>query len=154
MKQRFRLFILFGFMLSCKTQTVSENKDTSSIPIEGTWALISGTTIVKNDTSIIDYTKSLQMIKIINATHFSFLKHEINKGKDSAQYGSGGGSYTLTDNQYTEHLDYCSDRAWEGQSFSFTVSIQNDTLIQTGKEKLENLGIDRIIIEKYVRIKK
>ncbi len=154
MKLGFGLFLLCVFMISCETQTGYVNKSFSPIPIEGTWALISGTTIVKNDTSVIDYTKSLQMIKIINATHFSFLKHEMNKGKDSAMYGSGGGWYTLQDSLYTEHLDYCSDRAWEGQSFAFTVSIQNDTLIQAGKEKLENLGIDRIIIEKYVRIKK
>lgn len=154
MKQTFGLLLFCLFILSCETQTASEKKGTSLIPIEGTWALLSGTTIVKNDTSVIDYTKNLQMIKIINATHFSFLKHEMNKGKDSAMYGSGGGWYTLQDSLYTEHLDYCSDRAWEGQSFAFTVSIQNDTLIQSGKEKLENLGIDRIIIEKYVRIKK
>ena len=44
-------------------------------------------------------------------------------------------------------------REWEGHSFNFTVTISNDTLIQKGIEKVENLGIDRLIIEKYVRVK-
>ena len=127
----------------------------SSIPgIEGTWELISGTTIVKGDTTFTDYTKGQKMIKVINSSHFAFLRHDLNKGKDSsATFGSGGGRYTLTGDQYTEHLDYCSDREWEGNSFPFTVSIKNDTLIQSGTEKVEAAGIDRINIEKYFRVK-
>ena len=93
------------------------------------------------------------MIKIINATHFAFLRHDLNKGKDSAVYSSGGGRYTLADSQYTEHLDFCSAREWEGHSFQFTVSIKNDTLTQMGVERLENLGINRFNIEIYRRVK-
>lgn len=93
------------------------------------------------------------MIKILNDTHFSFLKHDLNKGKDStAIFVAGGGTYTLTDNEYTEYLDYCNAREWEGNSFHFTVIIQNDTLIQSGREKVEGTGIDRIIIERYFRV--
>jgi hypothetical protein len=55
---------------------------------------------------------------------------------------------------YTEHLAYCSARNWEGNDFSFTISIKNDTLIQSGIEKVETAGVNRINIEKYVRIKK
>jgi len=33
------------------------------------------------------------------------------------------------------------------------VKIKNDTLIQKGIEKVEKLGVDRIIVEKYVREK-
>jgi hypothetical protein len=94
------------------------------------------------------------MIKIINATHFAFLRHDLSKGKDSAVYSSGGGTYSLTDSSYTEHLDFCDAREWEGHSFQFTVSVKNDTLIQTGIEKLDSLGVNRLIIEKYVQVKK
>lgn len=93
------------------------------------------------------------MIKIINATHFAFLKHDLTHGKDSAIYESGAGKYTLEGNQYTEHLDFCNAREWEGHNFQFTVTISNDTLLQTGIEKLENLGVNRLIIEKYARVK-
>ena len=126
----------------------------STIPIEGTWELLSGTTIEKGDSTVTDYTKDLQFIKIINKTHFAFLNHDRNKGKDSvAVFSAGGGRYSLTDSSYTEHLEYCSDRQWENNDFKFAVTINNDTLVQRGIEKIENIGVNRINIEKYIRIK-
>ena len=65
--------------------------------------------------------------------------HDLTKGKDSAAfYTSGGGKYELKDSSYTEHLEYCSDRQWEGNDFHFTVTITNDTLVQQGIEKKLN----------------
>ncbi len=107
-----------------------------------------GETIVKN------YTKGKEFIKSINNTHFSFLSHDRKKGKSStAEYSAGGGHYALSDNAYTENLEYCSDRQWEGNSFNFTVMINNDTLTQQGIEKIDSLGINRINTERYVRVK-
>jgi hypothetical protein len=124
-----------------------------SIPLEGTWELISETKIEKDDTTYSAAGKDKRMIKIINKTHFSFLNHDLNQGKDSsALFVAGGGRYTLKDDQYTEHLDYCNFREWENHDFSFKVNIKNDTLTQRGTEKVEGLNIDRIIIEKYRRI--
>jgi len=127
----------------------------AALPLIGTWRLISGTTITKKDTVVTDYTKGQKFIKIINKTHFAFLRHDLEngKGKDSA-YESGAGTYTLSGNHYTEHLEYCNYREWEGKSFSFTISIKNDTLIQRGLEKVEEANINREIIERYVRVKK
>jgi len=83
------------------------------------------------------------------------LQHDLNKGKDStAVFAAGGGSYTIKDSLYTEQLEYCSARNWEGNDFPFTVQIKNDTLIQSGVEKVESAGVNRINIEKYVRFKK
>jgi Lipocalin-like domain len=122
-------------------------------PIEGTWQLISGTIVENGDTTVTDYTRDQRMIKIINATHFSFLNHDLSKGKDSsAVFAAGGGRYTLSGDQYTEHLEYCSYREWEGNTFPFTLTIQGDTLTQRGVEKIENLGVERLNIEKYKRI--
>ena len=56
----------------------------SQIPIAGTWKLITGMIIEKGDTVVTDYTKNRSFIKIINDTHFAFLQHDLNKGKDSA----------------------------------------------------------------------
>ena len=141
-------FILFLFILvSCETRK-------NSPEITGTWQLISGTLIEKQDTSVTDYTKNRKFIKIINNSHFAFLGHDLNKGKDSASfYSSGGGTYSLEGNSYTEHLEFCSDRAWEHNDFQFTISLNADTLIQKGVEKVEATGINRLNIEKYIRVK-
>lgn len=146
------------FIALCVAACSSENKINSSEKekpaIEGTWQLVSGTLIEKGDTTVTDHTKGEKMIKIINGDHFAFLRHDLHQGKDSsAIYSAGGGKYTLEGNQYTEHLEFFTDRAWENNSFKFTVSIQNDTLTQKGVEKVEKLGVERLNIEKYVRIK-
>jgi len=140
-------------LISCNNSPAEKVQTENGLPIQGTWKLISGTLIEKNDTVITDYTRGQKMIKIINDTHFSFLKHDLNKGKDSAIYSSGGGSYTLKGDQYVEHLEFCDDRQWEGNSFKFTVNINNDTLTQTGIEKIDSLGINRLNVETYVRVK-
>ncbi|MGZ5221028.1 MAG: hypothetical protein ACXWC7_13160, partial [Chitinophagaceae bacterium] len=81
MKQRIAITLIIGLLVSCETKT---NNIESSMPrIEGTWELISGTTIVKDDTTFTDYTKGQKMIKVINSSHFAFLRHDLNKGKDS-----------------------------------------------------------------------
>jgi len=151
MKQSVLLTLLSVLLISCNTST--KNNELST-PVKGTWELISGTTIVKDDTTHTDYTKGQKMIKIINDTHFAFLRHDLNQGKDSsAIFDSGAGRYTLNGDQYTEYLDYCNHREWEGHTFTFKVLVVNDTLTQSGIEKVEEAGIDRMIIEKYTRAK-
>jgi hypothetical protein len=134
---------------------ISCNTKNTALPITGTWKLLSGTVIEKNNTTVTDYTQNKQFIKIINDSHFSFLGHDLNQGKDSATafFTAGGGKYTLKDSTYTEHLEYCSDRSWENNDFPFTITIHNDTLIQQGVEKVEATGVNRLNIEKYVRVK-
>ncbi len=143
-------------LASCNTEThdnISSNK--TKLPIQGTWQLLTGTLIEKKDTTVTNYTSGKKFIKIINDTHFAFFDHDLNKSKDSAaaEFSCGGGTYTLTDSSYTENLEYCNDRQWEGNSFNFIITIKNDTLIQKGIEKVENLGINRINTEKYIRLK-
>jgi hypothetical protein len=134
--------------------TACEYKPKPESPITGTWKLLSGTTITKGVSVTTDYTKDQEFIKVINDSHFAFLKHGKNIQKDSSNhFDAGGGAYSINGDKYTEHLDYYGDKNWEGKSFDFTVSIRGDTLVQEGQEKVEKENINRTIIEKYIRLK-
>jgi len=151
MKRYLAIIIFVWVTSSCHRK---EPAAAEQIQLHGTWQLISGTLIENGDTNVTDYTRGIRMIKIINDSHFAFLNHDLNKGKDSvaAQFVAGGGRFELNGDKYTEHLEYCSDRQWEGNDFVFSVAIQNDTLTQRGVEKVEGTAIDRLNIEKYVRL--
>jgi hypothetical protein len=146
MKPFFGIIALLFVFCACEKQSTSS--------LEGTWQLISATSTEK-DSTFSTFNPKVKMIKIINASHFAFLSHDITGAKDStrAAYTAGGGSYTLKDSLYSENLEYFIDPQWENHKFEFVVKIQNDTLVQKGVEKLEKLGIDRVIVEKYVRLK-
>jgi hypothetical protein len=159
MKQLFAFLLVVTIIFSCnqngsevKTTTSTETKPMNALI--GTWKLLEATLIEKGDTTVTDYTQHSSFIKIINETHFAFLHHDLSKGKEASPvFTAGGGQYTLKDSLYTEHLGYCSDRQWEGNDFSFTVTIKNDTLIQYGVEKVESAGVNRVNMEKYVRVR-
>ena len=118
-------------------------------------------TATRKDTVIHNDVPGTKMIKIINDTHFSFLQHTLEVAPDSAAqanrlFVAGGGSYDLTGNHYTEHLEFCSAQAYEGNNFEFDLEIKGDTLIQTGIEKLKDIGAgeeNQLLMEKYIRIK-
>jgi hypothetical protein len=142
-------------LICCNNKIQEETSKSNDFSIQGTWKLISGTTIEKKGTVVTDYLNGKSFIKIIDKTHFAFMGHDLDKGKDSsAFFSSGGGTYQLNDSAYTEHLEYCNAREWEGNDFHFTVHINNDTLVQQGIEKIDSIGVNRINIEKYVRLKK
>lgn len=136
---------------SCTSSNTSTNR--SSIQLQGTWQLLSATTVTKGESTHTDYTKDQRMIKIINDSHFAFLKHDLKLNKEGKNnFDAGGGRYTLNGDQYVEFLDYYNDKNWEGKKFTFQLSMLNDTLIQTGIEKVSGTKIDRTITEKYLRI--
>lgn len=154
MKTRFEsLLLIAATLVACTGQPENKSSATTQLPLTGTWRLFRGTLIEKGDTTVTDYTKNTSFIKVINDSHFAFLLHDLNGGKDSlAVFSSGGGRYELKGNAYTEHLEYCSAREWEGHDFHFTVTIRNDTLVQSGVEKVESAGVDRVNVEEYVRV--
>src|SRR4051794_19358541 len=126
--------VISMIFLSCGSQSARNTSASTGLPIAGTWKLLKGTLVEKGNTTVTDYTKNTSFIKIINDTHFAFLQHDLDKGKDSAVFVAGGGRYTLKDSSYTEHLEYCNDRQWEGNDFKFTISVKNDTLVIKGVE--------------------
>ena len=144
-----KLFILLCLaVMACKGPIVDSSEN-----IQDTWRLISGETIRGTDTTFTDYTKDQKVLKIINDTHFSFIRHDLSKGTDTtnALFVAGAGTYQLDGDQYKEYLEFCNYRPWEGHDFEFQILIKVDTLIQTGVEKIEELGVDQIITETYIR---
>ncbi|MCK8493346.1 hypothetical protein M0L20_15875 [Spirosoma sp. RP8] len=148
MKNNCLLFL--GIALSTLYGCATKQSDT---PIQGTWELVSATATEK-DSTYSTFDPKRKMIKILNPTHFAFLNHDISGQNDSSatRFSAGGGKYTFTDSTYTEYLDYYSDKAWENNKFEFVVKLSGDTLVQKGVEKVEKLGIDRVIVETYKRV--
>jgi hypothetical protein len=123
-------------------------------PLIGSWQLVSSV-YIKKDTVIHNDLPGTSMIKILNDTHFAFMQHTVDKTDTTGIFGGGGGTYTLKDNQYTEHVEYCSARPYEGNDFEFTIEFRGDTLVQSGVEKLKEIGAgeeDMQLVEKYLRI--
>jgi hypothetical protein len=135
-------------LAACKQNVPS----TTESPLNGTWKLLSSKSIVKKDTTDTSPKPGLETLKIYNDTHFTFFTHNTDKSVP-ATYDSGAGTYTLSGDNYTEHLKYCSEREWENHDFNFTMKIGHDTITQRGVEKIDSLHIDHIIVETYVKVK-
>lgn len=133
-------------VLGCQTPS---GPSSSALPVQGTWRLITGTVVTKGVPAVTDYTRGKSFIKIINDSHFAFLTHDVNVPRDSSNhFDGGGGNYTLKGDQYTERLDYYTDKQYEGKTYTFTLTFHGDTLVQHGME-----GPDRENTERYVREK-
>ena len=145
------VILISSLLVACNSATNETETKSNANSIAGTWRLLTGVLVEKGDTTVTDYTKDISFIKIINNTHFAFLQHSTNKDS-AAAFSAGGGRYTLTDSTYTEHLEYCNAREWEGHDFTFTITRKGDTLIQHGIEKIEGTGVNRINTETYVRV--
>lgn len=139
-------------LISCNEKT--DTKVVTAPSISGTWSLVSSKVITKGDTVSTFPVKGQEMIKIFNDNTFAFFKHDLNGGKgEAAIFDSGAGTYELKDGDYSEHLAYCNYRDWENRDFKFKLRVQNDSLIQTGIEKIDSLNVNQEIVEIYVRKK-
>ena len=83
MKAAAPLFSIIVLLTACNQNTETSNEHPTKKQIEGTWKLLTGTLIEKGNTTVTDYTKGASFIKIINDSHFAFLSHDTNHGKDS-----------------------------------------------------------------------
>lgn len=152
-----RTLLILGCILYSQF-SFSQKKATglTNSSIIGTWKLVSSKKIIKKDT-VSTYPikgQSEEMLKMFNGTHFSFFKHDLQKGKTATPiFDSGAGTYALSGNQYSEHLVYCNYRDWENTKFKFTLTLKNNTLIQRGIEKIDSLNINQEIIEIYTKVK-
>jgi hypothetical protein len=153
MKIKLLTCALLATLLSCNEK--KDTKEVSATPsLTGTWKLVSGKVITKGDTVSTFPVPNQEMIKIFNEDTFAFFKHDTNGAKgDSAVFDAGSGSYTLKEDDYSEHLEYCNYRGWENRDFKFKLRMHGDTIIQTGIEKIDSLNINQEIVEVYVRKK-
>jgi PhzF family phenazine biosynthesis protein len=149
------LLVVFAVLSSsCQQAGVAKEKVPTN-QIIGTWRLVSDLIITKGDTAVSYPVKGQDdvMIKIYNASHFSFFKHDTKQGKSkNAVFDSGAGTYKLSGTDYSEHLEYCNYRKWENHDFKFQLRIQRDTLVQRGIERIDSLNVNREVIETYVRL--
>ncbi len=154
-----KTYYLASFLLLALSSCSNPQKETTETSqpagkLDGTWHLISSKSIAKGDTTVTTPPKDQEMFKMFNATNFAFFTHDLVHGKTAKPfYSSGAGTYTLSGDDYTEHLAYCDARDWENRDFKFKLTVSHDTLVQKGIEKIDSLKVDHEIIETYVRVK-
>jgi hypothetical protein len=151
MKLTSALLLSVLLLAACQPKTDSTGTKEPS-RLSGTWQLVSARIITEGDTAITFPVPNREMIKMFTDNEFAFFNHNIRQtSKDSAIFSAGSGTYTLKGEDYTERLTYCNSREWENHDFHFKLTLKNDTLTQTGIEKIDSLGINQEIIEIYVR---
>jgi hypothetical protein len=95
----------------------------------GTWQLVS--TKYGDATNFTDYPPERRRIKMITATHFTWVDYAV----DTKKVGSmAGGTYTLKGNAYTETIDFAGEgmEPYAGQKQEMTISVDGDKLFQSG----------------------
>ena len=157
-KKKIAFFILILCFINCiglafcyfniENQEVKVSITSKSNNIEGTWKMIYAE-MIENDSLKLKDLSNTTFIKIINNNHFSFFNQENDSNENF--YG-GAGTYTLEGSNYIETLNFTGVEAIKNHVFPFLIEIKGDTLIQSGIEKVEAAGIDRKIIEKYIKI--
>jgi hypothetical protein len=146
---KFSFYIFFCFLLIFLMGSSPEKV----MPLEGTWDLISGHSI-RPDTTTQNFPRSdySRQIKFIGKNFYCWVRQDTSM-KIS---GFGAGSYTLKGNTYTENLEMFYRTTFIGHTLTFKVEIKEDTLIQSGKMSLEDMGIGSYnynLYEVYTRIK-
>lgn len=99
----------------------------SKSSIEGAWELVSGEIGGQAET----FQEGTKQRKLICSNHFVWVIFDT-KGKPSY---TGGGTYILRGNSYSEHIQFMNVNAAEkyiGKDQPFTVRVDGDTLTQTG----------------------
>ena len=96
----------------------------------GTWRHLSSKESGAKEFS--DVSKDQIHIKMITATHFTWVMYDSNTKLVSA---SMGGSYTLVGDKYTEKVEFYLPEAmkeYSGKDQVFTIKIDGDKLLQSG----------------------
>lgn len=164
----------------CASQSQHNQVSTSSkdvninaiTPLNGEWQL-TGAEYYSNSEGAGEpqnwFDPSVRMVKLFTDSHFAYVSSRPNRTKISThnpaddikikvygQFNGGAGRYDLEDNNYTEHVEFCSVANYEGMSIPFTVTIDGDTLIQEGVYPMKALGFadrDGYLRETYKRLK-
>lgn len=91
--------------------------------LEGSWELVSLKYTTPDTTGEADHTE-IPTLKILNATHWMFVRHST-IGEEFVI--GGGGPYTLEGTTYTEVVEYCTDPDNVGNIYTFECRVEGDT---------------------------
>jgi hypothetical protein len=96
----------------------------------GAWQLVS--TKYGDAKEFSDYPKEHRRVKLITATHFTWVDYDTGTGKASSM---AGGHYTLQDGAYTETIEFVGEgmETYLGKKQTFTIKIDGDKLVQSGQ---------------------
>jgi hypothetical protein len=122
MKVKFILipFILLTFLLGFSTGPANW--------LEGAWEMVSGKLILPDQTIEMPRTESEHAIKVINKTHFA----TVHQDTSTNDIYSNAGTYTLTEDTYTENLEYATSITMIGKTYCFKSTIEGDKWIISG----------------------
>ena len=145
----FKVLVLL-IIMSCQphAKEIPNKEPAEETGIEGSWKLVYAD-IRENDSVQVKDLSNTDFIKILNETHFAFFNQDRGTGEN---FMAGAGTYTFDGENYTETLDFIHITELRGHVFPFRAEVKGDSLIQQGHEKAEEAGLDRYILEKYVRI--
>jgi hypothetical protein len=91
-------------------------------PLLGTWKPVSRIIILADTTYTLTEDQLSGMVKIINKTHFATIFQGATL--DSSMFN--GGNYELTEDTYTENLEYNSNPSLIGRSLTYDSKIEGD----------------------------
>ncbi len=96
----------------------------------GTWQLVS--TKYGDAKEFSDYPKERRRLKLITATHFTWVDYDTNTKKIAS---SAGGPYTLRDGVYTETIEFVGEgmETYLGKNQEFKIHVDGDKLYQSGQ---------------------
>ncbi len=144
---------LVPWFLLCTVACIECNKEEKN-SLEGVWQLVS-TKPLKPDGSIDSLSPDdWQMMKIITQSHFAFVEQAPNRPKftrggtdeelceAAKNFFGGGGTYTLEENTYTEHIKIFLNPSYVNVKVPFTVEfVNNDLWTQKGVLPVKELGL-------------
>ncbi|SMC19174.1 Lipocalin-like domain-containing protein [Andreprevotia lacus DSM 23236] len=137
-------------------------------PLEGEWQLLSSDLTI-GDTTYPCLPDDWRMIKMITATRFAFFSARNERPnfpsyagtpelrlEAFASYNSGSGTWSLDNNQYVEHIEFCNFPNYVGQSIAFDISFDGDQLTMAGRYPLVSMGLgdaDGHLVEVFRRLR-
>jgi hypothetical protein len=113
-------------------------------PVQGVWQLESAT-VDGEEREVGEW----RQMKMIHGSHFAWVGQEpgpealMTPADSLAAFravGFGGGRYEVTEDTYTEHLDYFSNPEYVGRSVTFSCRVEGDTWHQEGEYPLVQGG--------------
>jgi hypothetical protein len=116
---------------------VAADKPSTRGPLEGTWELVSMDWTGKGKDTVSVSGTSCRQLKMYAKGHFTFVGR-FTEGDKPASDRYGGGTYTLTANDYVETLQFHMNTTLVGKTLHFKLVVNGNTMTQTGPIPVED----------------